>query len=340
MSSPGPSLTANPISLTLPLEPPPSTSIVSTPPPMPSSLFDPTTDPTLTHLLSLPSVLALSPPHQALHLARLRLILQIPTTPTYGTLSSGGGMGGWCHLCGGLRAGLGGAQRGGRGTKKGSEIDTVIAIAERDGLTGIVLGRKRKRPDPRCTTCGTLYVRPKPDPATLASFPPARKTRRLTRIASASAKAVETIAIGTASVNPEMEKEVRGGLSKEEEDSTAQLGGLGNVISANNATSPLLVSGSTSIPNKPSILEHRSLSHIPTSSPNLPTYPQPPPTKSPSPQLAGPVPKGVKAAIGAGANAAAGQGVKRKKKSGLAKLLAENKEREQVNKGQGGMWGF
>jgi hypothetical protein len=76
---------------------------------------------------------------------------------------------------------------------------------------------------------------------------------------------------------------------------------------------------STSPP--PKYVNTQAISHVHTSSPNLPTYPQPPAKHAPLPVQE----KG-----------------KRRKKSGLAKLLAENKEREMGGSGAGarGGWGL
>ncbi|WVF72958.1 hypothetical protein IAT40_007776 [Kwoniella sp. CBS 6097] len=100
-------------------------------------------------------------------------------------------------------------------------------------------------------------------------------------------------------------------------------------------------------PEPKPLLSRPSLSHISSSEPNLPTYPNPAPSipLSPQPQSqpqsqsrsTGKTSTSVSTSAGAGA----GSGVKRKKKSGLAKLLAENKERQQAGASQGGgLWGL
>jgi hypothetical protein len=73
------------------------------------------------------------------------------------------------------------------------------------------------------------------------------------------------------------------------------------------------------------------LRYIPSTSPSPPTYVQPPAVRASPAASPGPTSSGAKAE---------GEGVKRKKKkaSGLAKLLAQSKEREEGQ--NGGKWGF
>jgi hypothetical protein len=72
-------------------------------------------------------------------------------------------------------------------------------------------------------------------------------------------------------------------------------------------------------PPPPKYVYNNGLTHVYTSAPNLPTYPQPP-AKHVSPP-----PK---------------EKNRKRKKSGLAKLLAENKEREGGGGGARGSWGL
>lgn len=67
----------------------------------------------------------------------------------------------------------------------------------------------------------------------------------------------------------------------------------------------------------PTLLSTPALQHVPTSHPTTPTYPIPPPKVQSAPAAAG----------------------KKKKKSGLAKLLAENKARKEESMGAGN-WGL
>jgi hypothetical protein len=72
-------------------------------------------------------------------------------------------------------------------------------------------------------------------------------------------------------------------------------------------------------PPPPKYVYNNGLTHVYTAAPNLPTYPQPP-AKHVSPP-----PK---------------EKNRKRKKSGLAKLLAENKEREEGGGAARGSWGF
>lgn len=84
------------------------------------------------------------------------------------------------------------------------------------------------------------------------------------------------------------------------------------------------------------LLTRPSLSHIPSSDPNPPTYPKPEPVLAAKAKLS--------AATGGTANTGSTAGTvpgkKKKKMSGLAKLLAERKEREDGEKLGAGRWGL
>jgi len=230
---------------------------------------------TLDHLLSLPTLFEpLSPSLAALHLARVRLLLSIPTSPFTGNVGEW-----WCHHCGGLREGLGGAlqrKRVGPMATDGSDCGTG--------------GLKRKKAE--CSQCGASYTRPKSDRKALMAFVPARTRSR------------------RANFNPE-------------------------VIMSTDLISPLVAtstdqvieqSSSSSSPTKPrpTLLSTPSLTYIPSSAPNPPTYPAPIARCS----VSSPTSKGK----GAG---------KTRKRSGLAKLLAENRERvEKENDLGSGSWGL
>ncbi|WWC94921.1 hypothetical protein V866_001773 [Kwoniella sp. B9012] len=276
---------------------------------MSSSITPP--DPTLAHLLTLPPLLQpISPPLAALHLARVRLSLSVPTSSSYMAKS----LDDWCNLCGGLRLNLGGAQ-----PKQST--------------------KKRKRKGGICGTCGEMYKKPLSDKSTFADYPPARRTRRMKRneqqqqqqqqfeISSKSQKQQQQSKDIVVDRSEEMNK------SKSNSDvqpvilSTPQQDIHSNNIDQS-STRPAVEN------SPPKLLSRPSLSHIPNSSPNLPTYPAPQskPTSTVNSS------SGKKPITGAGASASANS--KKKKKSGLAKLLAENKEREMVSKGSGGMWGL
>lgn len=291
-------------------------SLSSSPAPTSTMTFEPT----INHILSLPNLLQpISPPHAALHLARLRLLYSIPAdgqsvSEASSSSSSSSGtrskltLGGWCNHCGGLRKGMGGAQRGGRGQNRDKEKEEKTkAIRERarkrvrelSNLTENekeekkmarkleIAGAVQKRRQPaECTTCGAVYTRPKPDKKTLAAFPSSRKTRKQVAEAKAEEEA-KSLAL-------KAEVEAAGKIEREAQPPQT-------------------------------LLSHPAFSHIPSSPPNLPTHPPPLPMKN-----------------YAGSTSATTDVAKKKtktKKSGLSKLLAENKERNESAKGAG-MWGL
>ncbi|TYJ54221.1 hypothetical protein B9479_005147 [Cryptococcus floricola] len=293
-----------------------------------------TPSPTQTHLLSLPpSLQPLSPPHAALHLARLRLLLSIPAGSSFdpGELQlpvevrnmgvGRGVVGGWCHMCGGLRKGQGGAAKKekpqgkekGEGKSKAQEIRERVRKRARSSspplteeeqeaqryarslqIASASTSTKARRQPAECTTCGAPYVRPKPCQKTVEEFGSARRTRRKVK-------------------EREREKE-------EEEEKREEKGEEMDVDVEEGPPPPLLT--------------QRPFSHIPTSSPNLPTYPLPPPSKPPAPP-----PSHSSSASPPPVTGAADKKKKKPKKSGLSKLLAENKERNEAQKGAS-MWGF
>ncbi|WVW86208.1 hypothetical protein I302_108250 [Kwoniella bestiolae CBS 10118] len=276
-------------------------------------MSSPLPDPTLFHLLSLPPLLQpISPPLAALHLARVRLSLSIPTSSTY----LGKSLDDWCNLCGGLRLNLGGTT-----TKKGRRIGV-----KRRNWKGTV-----------CGVCGEKYKKGEPDRGTIREHPPARRTRRMKLEQEGKGKEKET------QDRMSCNRMDSGNVDAHQNDNN----GSTNIhqIQTMNEDPPFqstsIIHPTTSQPPPPPLppkfLSRPSLSHIPTSSPNLPTYPQPPPVSPPS----NAVNTGIKkSSSSAGIGVGAAGGAKRKKKSGLAKLLAENKEREALSKGQGGMWGL
>jgi len=228
---------------------------------------------TLNHLLSLPPLIQpLSPSLAALHLARVRLLLSIPASP-----SPGGSSEWWCHQCGGLRVGLGGAKWRKRG------VDDTD-----DGARG-----RRKKAE--CSQCGASYQRPKPDPKALGEFPPARtRSKRM----AAKSSLVPEVVITTQSIT-----------SLES--------------SASASTVPTTDQTSLQKP-RPTLLSTPSLTYIPFSAPNPPTYPEP----------AG------RASVSSSTSNGKTTG-KRRKNSGLVKLLAENRERAEREAGIGsGSWGL
>ena len=222
---------------------------------------------TLNHLLSLPPLLQpISPSLAALHLARVRLFLSTPASPTTGDFCEW-----WCHHCGGLREGLGGGRRkralAGPTTDKGE-------------------GRRKKA---ECSQCGVRYRRPKPDRKSLSQFEPARtRSRRIEKL-------VPEVVIATNSATS-LDSNSIPILSKEQMSPTKP---------------------------RPTLLSTPSLTYIPSSAPDPPTYPEP----TGRPRLP--------------SSTAGGKGGKRRKKSGLAKLLADNRERAEKESGmKSGSWGL
>jgi hypothetical protein len=255
----------------------------------PSSDTDPTT---VDHLLALPQLLhPISPSLAALHLARVRLLLSVPSTAIPG----------WCNVCGGLREGTFKAKR-----KKGSKMRAPERGVEKRGTV--------------CSTCGISFKRGKPDLATLKGFASARKvasTRRSTRIHPNESDLIRSQALPATPAeddpfiaNPAIVSEGASSLAAPADILPSE--------PAASSTDPTPLISPSKLTTRP------SLSYILSTDPNPPTYPEPPP------------PLGATSPPGK-----AKAGVRKKKKSGLAKLLAENKEREERDKGSGaGSWGL
>ena len=173
------------------------------------------------------------------------------------------------------------------GLWKGSS-DGKQRIRATTDLCDVRAQRKRKRAE--CSQCGAKYQPPKPDKTTLSGFPPART--RSKRISASTSKLVPEVIIPTRSTSS---------LSPE----------------------PPATQKSSSIRSRPTLLSTPSLTYIPLSAPNPPTYPEPGRARFASPVLGGKV------------------GGKKRKKSGLAKLLAENRQRAEREVGIGtGSWGL
>ncbi len=176
---------------------------------------------------------------------------------------------------------------GGWGTNRRKRV-----VVEEDGVgTG---GRRKKA---ECGRCGASFQRPKPVRRVLEGFLPART--RSERTTARKEKLVPEVVISTNSVPS---------------------------LSPDPATLPPeapIEQVQPTIP-RPTLLSTPSLTYIPTSAPNPPTYPEPIPTK----RAASPI-------LGA-------KGAKRRKKSGLAQLLAENRERQEREEKQTGSssWGL
>ncbi|WRT70188.1 uncharacterized protein IL334_007182 [Kwoniella shivajii] len=345
---------------------PSSSSSSYNPPSSPHSHTIPLPDPTINHLLSIPPLLnEISPSLAALHMARLRLILAIPAAR-----NNTSHLGGWCNLCGGLRLSQGGAESNigsgsgsGSGGGSGSEVDKLRKSDIPTFIKKQIYTNKRKLSyrNAICGTCGEKYQKPIPNRETLNSFPPSRRLRRINRkdqdwISSTKDVDVdvdidqEKMKIQHTKSDKQDKQDQQGKQDKQDQQGkqdkqkdhlteSSEIGSNHNpdITSISHSSSGVISSidpntdiimEPTPLAPPPKLLTRPSLSHIPNSSPNLPTYPQPPPTHQPS-------------SSNLTAKKTSGGGVvKRKKKSGLAKLLAENKEREMVSQGSGGMWGL
>lgn len=264
------------------------------------SLFFPNDQPTPTtvdHLLNLPPLISsFSPALASLHLARIRLGLLIPA----GTFDQTA----WCRSCGGLRqiveasgpVSPSPSPRKGRGKKR----------------AGGVVKKRTVRPK-ECAICGTPFKAPKiEDPA--RSFPSAR-TVRATR-SSTVTQASETVTLPYQVSNPPIVPPIPMDIDPP----------VVPVVPEEDQPMPVVTEFTASQkqeyqlappPPPPRYVYNNGLTHVYTSAPNLPTYPQPPAKHiSPPPK----------------------EKSRKRKKSGLAKLLAENREREG---GRGsGSWGL
>lgn len=315
--------------MSMPAVTPPPTINNATINPNALSLFFPndqsmTTPTTFTHLLNLPPLLQpISPALAALHLARIRLVLSIPPGVIDQTA--------WCPTCGGLREARVtppvSPNSAGKGSKKKSSPKRKSAKS--GGGVNKIKWQKQ------CGRCGSDYKKPKPDIETRA-FPSARAVR-----------AVRMKRNSETDPDPEIEA---GHLKTElmDLDPAAEGTSSSSPFSNSNLSTPFEIHAPMELPSEPLIhpiqssimplpsptpayqippppkyVHNHSLIHVHTSSPHPPTYPQPPPAKNVSPP-----PK---------------EKSKKRKKSGLARLLAENKEREAGNghgNGAGGSWGL
>lgn len=234
---------------------------------------------TLQHLLSLPPLLQpISPSLAALHLARVRLLLNVPASPGVGVMTEW-----WCHSCGGLREGLGGAQAPKRKRGKAVAKKTAKVRAQKKAVSGV------KRKETICANCGERFEKAKPDKKTLVTYPSARIAARRRKQEAAENTATDPFVVNPPDITT---------ITPAVHATTEVID-----ISMEDAPAP------TPPPSRP------SFSRVRDTEPNLPTYPPPAPVVSPE------KPK------------------KRKKKSGLAKLLAENKEREAAQN-LGSSWGL
>lgn len=303
-----------------------------------AALIDLRSEPTTQHLLSLSPVLqTLSPPLAALHLARVRLSYNIPTDSGRNKGSWGDW---WCHNCGGMRTGVGGADRGISGDGDGAESSAMAnkrASQSARGKGGKKKGKrvvKKKEPEgddeieqvdgaliatddvftvvkrkpAECGQCGASFKRPKPDKSTLATFPPSRTAARTRRSTRAAQEEEKETAVESA--------ENRMDTDGMDVDTPLVPPGAGSTPFSDDNGDVVEIAPTRTTPT----LTRPLFQRVATTEGNLPTYPPPQPRSSP--------PAGDK-----------GAKVKRKKKSGLAKLLAENKERSDMESKKGS-WGL
>ncbi|WWC72055.1 uncharacterized protein I206_106015 [Kwoniella pini CBS 10737] len=308
-------------------------------------------DPTLQHLLNLPIALQnVSPALAALHLARIRLSLLIPTSNKF----NGKNLEEWCNSCGGLRLSLGGSREREKEREKGENNNNIIEKELNNKMefnkARTPIKKIKQRRNPICSLCGINYKKPIPNKEILKDYPPARITRRMklnqNQNQNQNQKQNQQIEKNGNKSNQMIEVE----LGQSLQNSIGLQLDLGNSfqqdlksnieVTLNTNTEMVINENSISqtyqneFKQKPlSLVQRPSLTHIPKSSPNLPSYPQPPARTTSSNIISNNIDvQGKKSNL----NSSSGN-LKKKKKSGLAKLLAENKERE-INKGNGGMW--
>lgn len=280
-----------------------------------SLIFNPTDRPhptTLSHLLTLPPLIyPVSPALAALQLARIRLQLSIPA----GSLETTG----WCTVCGDLRASTPNPKkrkcsRGGKQPARspGQGFGPIL-LYEEDQTKAEPKSKSKGRPS-NCEQCGAKFGRGKGKGSVVHDVwpaPSARKVRacRRQQPSQGEASPAKPLVTGTDQA-----------MARDPLDQVPHIPSPSSLPLPESTSSP-----AHPAPRPPRYTSTPSLSHVLTSNPNPPTYPQPPPRLS-SPGSTG----------GAG-GAKSGKG--KKKKSGLAKLLAENKERE-VGRSGGSGWGL
>lgn len=265
--------------------------------------------------------------------ARLRFLQERPQSLLWMSL--------WCGRCGAIREGWGGPgpkTTSGTSTPKGTTVKQVSPKRDADGKVKhddtdgdeferelqwsleaftetLPPARKpptnRRRKPPACTSCGMTFHRPRP---MVPNLPPARTVARTRRAAAASTDVKMEIRAAATNVIPEI---------------AAQ---LPSPVPSQTPTQPSEPSAPiTAPPSPPSLSSTPSLSHIPRSDPHLPTYPRPPVVPPPGPN-------GSSHKVTIPPSGGQPPAKKRKKKSGLAKLLAQNAARD-ADKGSGS-WGL
>ncbi len=309
--------------------------------PLPSTLSSPTpTLPPPAYLSVIPSLLQPVSPHlSALHAARVQLLFNLPKEATQK----------WCcSKCGCLREGFGWkvtkvkkdarVEDGPSGrVVKGGAVKRSASDMNDDTPSSPESSHHKRRTTtstqpPKnmlrgiCPMCGTKFSLVGSDRKTVESFPPARRTRK------------------TSCASPYSQVAFKGVETPGEPlEATTQL-----------TSTTLHTPSSGSAPTKPppTLLASPSLAHIPLSHPvtsaspfptMLPSSLPPSSTSSRSASPVGGLPKNSIPLVGPSTSAVVASG-KRKKKSGLAKLLAESKRKEEeVKEGFGGLgksWGL
>ncbi|KAI9634117.1 uncharacterized protein MKK02DRAFT_38788 [Dioszegia hungarica] len=287
------------------------------------ALLDPSTPETHSYLSTLPGNLRpISPYLATLHDARLRMLSIHFRSPIR-----------WCVNCGSLRdTSLGGSASSSVPPAEMEEAGNLARAAKKGGRSPKKSPKKSPaRASPlgsNCPACGERFRRSAKvgakavaDPVTLASLKPARVVRQ-TRLQAQSGTVVggdvTPTSIGTETPVPALETTPLAVTPLEDDP-----------MGIDTSSSTLIPLPDPTLRANP--LTAPKLRYIPSTSPSPPTYVQPPPVRASPAASPGPTASGVKAE---------GEGAKRKKKkaSGLAKLLAQSKEREEGQ--NGGKWGF
>ena len=255
-----------------------------------------------------------SPQLAALYQARVRLLLNLPEKDrSWG-----------CSKCGALAPGYGWKMvRGQRKKKpvkaaaKGKRIKNSLADEQETSTTNAEAGpskptiAQRNAMRGKCTICGTAFKSKGSNPTTVASFPSAKSVARRTRSAKDSEIQEVTDAVVPAALDP-----------PPTEASVAPL-----------ATSP-------SKPQPPSLfLASPQLAHIPISDPTPASSPLPPTSPSILPSVSTPTSRSASPVGGVPKSTTS----RKKKKSGLAQLLADSaarKEQEKQSTGSLSRWGL
>ncbi|KAG7553545.1 hypothetical protein FFLO_03052 [Filobasidium floriforme] len=252
-----------------------------------------------------------SPQLAALYRARVRLLSDLPSESTRG----------WCcSTCGNLRDGYGWKLVRGQRKKKSSPKEKRIKNSLADGSDMLGTNAEAGPSTPslaqknvlkgKCSICGTAFKSKGSKSEVVASFPSARSIARRTRSSSGQ-------------VNPERPSDA-----------------LDLTPSSVVPVEVELDHSSPAKPLTPNLLQASpSLAHIPISDPTPASCPLPPTSPSSLPSTSTPSSRSA-TPVGGVPKATTGR---KKKKSGLAKLLADSaarKEQEQQSLGGLSRWGL